>query len=101
MQTLTKIIFAHVHPGSVIHTDSWKGYENLKKYFIHLKINHSLYCVDPLTGVHTNTIEGNWSPLKKYISHKWRTEKSIWLPLTIAMAKRNSCVNEFILNFLT
>ena len=60
-----RIVLRHVHPGSVIYTDGWKGYENLKEKFIHATVNHSLHFVDPLTGVHTNTIEANWAPLKK------------------------------------
>ncbi|OQS53595.1 hypothetical protein EHP00_1887 [Ecytonucleospora hepatopenaei] len=68
MQTLADIIIARVHPKSVIHTDSWKGYENLKNYFIHYKVNYSLHYVDPLTGIHTKSIEGNWAPLKNILA---------------------------------
>lgn len=66
-ETLTNIIRDHVHPGSIIYTDCWKGYSDLKKYFIHETVNHSKSFVNPLNGVHTNTIEGYWSILKKIL----------------------------------
>lgn len=98
--TLLALIKRHVAPGSIIHTDLWRGYTNLSKHFVHNTVNHSKWFVDEETGIHTNTIEGNWSYVKQNVYKKWRTKKNIWLPLAIVMAKRNGCLEEFLMNFL-
>ena len=49
--------------------------------------NHSLHYQDPVTGVHTNSIEGYWSGLKRRTPIRHRTEakmtsvllKDIWM----------------------
>ena len=49
----------HVLQGSIIYTDSWKGYNGLNRYgFRQMTVNHSESFVHPETGVNTNTIEG-------------------------------------------
>ena len=63
-------------------------------------VNISLFFVDPQTGAHKNTIEGNWSALKSSIEKRSRTKKKIWLPLFVAMQKRNGSITEFILKLL-
>ena len=64
--TLFDIIKENVHEGSIIYTDQWKGYHNLseKLDYQHGTVNHSKYFKDPETGIHTNTIEGNWNGIK-------------------------------------
>ncbi|KRH94676.1 putative transposable element, partial [Pseudoloma neurophilia] len=58
--TLLQIIKKYVHPQSVIYTDKWRGYNDLKNHFRdHKTVNHSKYFKDPDTGVHTNIIEEN------------------------------------------
>ncbi|KRH94042.1 putative transposable element [Pseudoloma neurophilia] len=87
--TLLQIIKKYVHPQSVIYTDKWREYNDLKNHFRdHKTANHSKYFKDPDTGVHTNTIEGNWSPLKKMLPNKWKNSKNIWLGLYMAMKKK-------------
>ena len=51
---------------SLLCTDQWTGYRNLKKTFPHVAIDHShkQYVVG---AVHTNTIEGSWSIFKRGI----------------------------------
>jgi hypothetical protein len=83
-QTLLEILSQHVLPGSIIHTDLWRGYTNLEHLMDvqHRTVNHSLNFVDPITQVHTNTIEGIWNGMKFGISPHNRTKDSvttIWL----------------------
>ncbi len=58
--TLLDAISRHVKEGSIIYSDLWRGYSsiNTELGYEHFTVNHSLYFVDPETGVHTNTIEG-------------------------------------------
>jgi hypothetical protein len=71
---LKQIILDHVLPGTRIYTDCWAGYQTEELAEIgmsHDTVNHSLHYVNPVTGVHTNTIEGTWA--SSYI--KWNTNK--------------------------
>jgi hypothetical protein len=78
-ETLINIIGQCVLSGSIIHTDLWRGYAQLGTIsdYKHLTVNHSQYFCDPDTGVHTNTIEGTWSGLKRRIPIRDRTERLI------------------------
>jgi transposase-like protein len=62
--SLRPFIVNNVEFGSTIHTDEWWGYRGLSRIFKHQYINHGdgEYSKD---GVHTNTIEGFWSLLKR------------------------------------
>ena len=78
--TLHDIISRHVEPGSIVHTDLWRGYigiEELNMNIIHRTVNHSEHFVDPNTGVHTNTIEGLWNGIKLQISPRNRSKDTI------------------------
>ena len=60
-ETLTNLLTAYIAPGSIIHTDCWKGYnqlENQEEDYIHRTVNYSVEFLSS-DGVHTNTIEGN------------------------------------------
>lgn len=63
-KTLAKIIKKSTDKSSVFYTDEFKAYSSLKKNYRHNVINHSdhLYVNG---GVHTNTIEGLWSIVKR------------------------------------
>jgi transposase-like protein len=77
-KTLSHLINRYVHPDSIIYTDGWKGYNGLRRMdFAHLSVNHRRYFVDPTTGVHTNTIEGNWSSIKAKTPKRYRTEQNM------------------------
>lgn len=77
--TLLPIIARHVLPGSVVHTDLWRAYSNIERDLglLHFTVNHSESFVNPVTGVHTNTIEGTWNGLKICISPRNRTRDGI------------------------
>jgi hypothetical protein len=73
-ETLQDVIVRHVLPGSIVVTDFWRGYLGLEELgYTHLRLNHSLEFVDPVTGACTNTIEGTWSSLKGKIPVRNRT----------------------------
>jgi transposase-like protein len=78
-ETLEGIIRRHVATGSIIHTDLWRGYSflNNNDNYGHQTVNHSEHLKDPETGVHTNTIEGTWSGLKRNIQVRNRTREGI------------------------
>lgn len=69
LETLIPIIKKYVHKGTTIITDELKSYIHLKNIgYIHKSINHSRYFVDPNDKtIHTNTIEGFWMHLRKYM----------------------------------
>lgn len=69
-RTLLRLIQDNVHKKSIIVTDSWKAYRDIKKlideegnleFLEHYQVNHSKHFVDPVTGQHTNTIEETWA----------------------------------------
>ncbi|CAB9505358.1 Inherit from opiNOG: protein Hydra magnipapillata [Seminavis robusta] len=66
-KTLEHSIKTFVHPGSTIHTDMWKGYIGLERIgYTHKTLCHKYEFVAE-DGTHTQTVEGNWTPLKKAI----------------------------------
>jgi transposase-like protein len=76
-RTITRIVRKYVKRGSIVYTDMWRGYGSLNRYFRHVRINHGNNFVDPVTGAHTNTIEGTWNGIKIKIRPRDRNEDSI------------------------
>ena len=77
--TLTSLIEEKVLPKSMVYTDEWRGYSKLgKKGYTHTRVSHSqgVY-VDG--DVHTNTIEGFWSLLRRGISGAYHSVSTKWL----------------------
>ena len=65
--TLLPIIQAHCAPGTTVHSDEWASYNavgNIANIGQHGVVNHSLHFVDPMTGVHTQTVESYWNRVK-------------------------------------
>ena len=59
--SIADITAYHVKPGSIIHTDLWKGYSCIRNEFgsfQHKTVNHSKELKDSLDGTYTNTIGG-------------------------------------------
>ena len=66
--SIMPIIEERVLPKSLIYTDEWKSYASLgRRGYVHHRIPHSekVYVVG---NIHTNTIEGFWSLLKRGIA---------------------------------
>jgi transposase-like protein len=107
--TLLKIIYDHVRPGSVIHSDLLKAYYHIDQFktkqFKHRTVNHTLYFVHPETGVHINGIESSWRVAKKKIKKMcgikrgyiqpyldefmWRQNNSLEYPLLLLINSIN------------
>jgi transposase-like protein len=66
-KTLKSAVRENVSPNAIVMTDNYAGYKGLNKEFKeHKTINHSAHkYVDGI--IHTNTIEGFWSLLKRGI----------------------------------
>lgn len=87
--TLTQILTDNIYSDSIVHTDMWRGYVKLKDKFIaHGTVNHSQNFVDPVTGINTNTIEGEWSGIKIGVPFRGRTKAKIELYLVRYMILR-------------
>jgi transposase-like protein len=78
-ETLLTLIDRHVKPGSIIYTDMWAAYGGVRGLLgmPHFTVNHSKNFKDPLTGVHTNTIEGLWNGVKSRIRPRSRVKSGI------------------------
>ena len=62
--TLLPIISDHVEGGTTVWSDMWAAYNGiaaLPGVTAHETVNHSIQFVNPVTGVHTNTIETYWN----------------------------------------
>ena len=82
-QTLLQSIERHVLPGSIIYSDLWRAYNGIEEQLglRHFTVNHSINFVDPETGIHTNTIEGTWSGIKRKVPACKRVGSCITLHL--------------------
>ncbi|GBL63928.1 hypothetical protein AVEN_221020-1 [Araneus ventricosus] len=64
-ETLIEITKKYVEPGSTVLSDCWKYYNGLTaEGYVHYTVKHSQNFKDPVTGVHTNGIEGTWSAIR-------------------------------------
>lgn len=90
--SLNFVIEQWVQPGSWVYTDCWKGYRDADLLAMgmdrHGTVNHSKYFKDPDTQVHTNSIEGMWSALKRRIPPRARTAADIDGYLSMFMWER-------------
>ena len=94
----------YVKPGSVIITDCWAAYKDIKEMvdndgndldYVHYTVNHSSTYVDPVTGAHTNTVEGMWAHVIRCCPKLGLRANFldgylccfIWFKLTVALGK--------------
>ena len=82
---------------SLLCTDAWKAHRNIGREFPHAMIDHRAgqYVVG---AVHTNTIEGFWSILKRGIMGTYHKVSAKYLPLYVAefQFRYNNRMNEDI-----
>ena len=78
-ETLLPLIGKYVAAGSIVHTDCWRSYGRIEVALglAHSTVNHSKTFKDPITGTHTNSIEGNWNGLKISINPRNRMRDGI------------------------
>ena len=84
--TLLPIIQRHVAPGTTIITDCWKAYRGLPTLgYVHHTVNHSRNFVDPVTGAHTNGVEGSWTHAKRASIRRGGRRSASALSLDLSM----------------
>ncbi|KKO73560.1 putative transposase-like protein [Vairimorpha ceranae] len=91
-EVLEEIIFRSIDKNFIVYFDCWKSYRNLGNHFYkHCTVNHSKefvrYSADG--SIHTNTIEENWSAVKRKVLVKCRTSRLIDLHLLRFMLYSN------------
>ena len=72
---LTSFLNETVDQASLLMTDAWVGYRQMRRHMRHVTVDHSKQYVDGLA--HTNTIEGFWALLKRawYGTHHHYTDE--------------------------
>jgi transposase-like protein len=69
--TILPIIKDHVIPGTLIMTDEWRSYHRIPGIegmnYKHQTVCHSRTYVDEVTGAYTNTVEGMWAHLRRWL----------------------------------
>jgi IS1 family transposase len=68
---------------SLLCTDQWVGYKHLGKKFPHVAVDHAKgeYVIG---AVHTNTIEGFWSIIKRGVVGTFHKVSKKYMPLYVA-----------------
>ena len=67
-ETLQSYIVQHSKPRGVHITDGWKGYIGLDgKPVYHFNLSHKDGFAHPMTKMHTNTIECEWSLIRPFL----------------------------------
>jgi transposase-like protein len=101
VSNIDQIIKRYVKPGTTIYTDCWKGYNNVKNIgYTHKTVNHSKHFVDPITKVHTQSIESTWGAFKRGLVPIHRNKKHIFLHIKEYQWRRNNKVKNIWTEFL-
>ena len=66
-ETLLEKIQEHIHPGSIIMSDGWKGYNTVGEKYDHATVNHHKEFVEQNLGINTQTIEAINSCVRKLL----------------------------------
>lgn len=85
--TLMNVITRVVRDGSEVHTDEWKGYNDIAvNNYTHHRITHKFNFVDPKTGVHTQHVESFNNKIKRKIKKE----------MGVASNKRNEFLQRYM-----
>jgi transposase-like protein len=77
-ETLLSEIRKFVLLGTTIISDCWASYGGLDRMgYRHLTVNHSKCFKDPISGAHTNSVEGMWNLVRKSLP-KFGTTKDMY-----------------------
>jgi transposase-like protein len=95
--TLSEIIINNIETGSEIHTDEYNAYKFTRKFWKHKSVNHSLEYITK-DGIHTNSVEGFWSLLKRGIKGNFHfvTKKYLENYVTEFEYRYNNRENELV-----
>ena len=82
--TLLPLINKRVKRGSVVYSDTWRGYTGIAANgYVHRLIDHSKGEFSDNKGTHINGLEGFWGYLKRYLASKGGIRRER-LPLYLA-----------------
>ena len=92
--TLEPLIRQYIAPGTRILSDEWASYAQIDQIpgqnYSHAAVNHSQNFVDPHDPtVHTQTVEGMWSHIKRYFRQKYGTNDRQFISHPHAWVFRN------------
>lgn len=101
--TLLPLIEEWVEPGSIVVSDMWAAYggvANLPGGYQHATVNHSLHFVDPVTGTHTQNVEGQWSQVKRKFRVMNGTSTALFNSYLLEYMWRKSHPTDVFMNIL-
>ena len=76
--TLIPIIEEYILPGTSIYSDEWASYSSIPSTtFQHLTVNYSISFINPVTGVHTQTVVSSWGQAKKRLRNSMTTNPDL------------------------
>ena len=75
--TLLPIILQSIRPQSLIISDEWQGYNQVRQHFAHETVNHKYHFIDPATGAHTQHVERMWRTAKERNKKQSGTARSM------------------------
>ena len=90
LKTIDKIVKRNVENGSIIYTDAWKGYSNIKNIgYKHGIVCHTQNFINPGDKeIHTQTIEATWRWLKRYLkTYPSIKNKTLIIILSVFLSK--------------
>ena len=94
--TLVSLIQRYIRPRSVIYSDEWRAYSQLRNIgYTHQTVNHSQNFVDPGTGAHTQQVEGMWASCKRMMRQTRTMLFSTYLPDIVLLYARDIVLLKF------